>query len=75
MKIEVSDCTLVDELAHTLRGYDYRVIRSGANELRVGLGPDHWGALRVLGTAELELDMYLTAWQAVHPGIRAHRTG
>jgi len=22
MKIEVSDCTLVDELAHTLRGYD-----------------------------------------------------
>jgi len=49
MKIEVSDCTLVDELAHTLRGYDYRVIRSGANELRVGLGLSTGGRFECSG--------------------------
>jgi hypothetical protein len=73
MDVEVSDSALVDELAVTLRRYGYSVVRTDRNRLHVGLGAEQRGAVKALGSAELELDLYLRAWQARYPGVGATR--
>ena len=73
MNVEVSDSTLVDDLADTLRRFGYAVVRTGRRRLHVDLGAEQRGAVNVLGSAELELDLYLRAWQARHPAAVAER--
>jgi hypothetical protein len=75
MKVTVSDSVLIGELAQTLPGYGYSVVRTRADALHVGLGAVQRGAVAVLGSAELELDLYLRAWQARHPDSEARRIG
>jgi hypothetical protein len=73
LEIGVSDSMVVDELAERLRGYGYAVARTSAHNLHVGLGASRRGAVSVLGSAELELDLYLRAWEATHSGVRVTR--
>jgi hypothetical protein len=73
MDVDVSDSLLVDELADLLRRYGYAIVRTGLNRLHVGLGASQRGAVQVLGSAELELALYLRAWEARHPGVQAAR--
>jgi len=73
MNVQVSDSAIVDGLADMLRGFGYAVARTGRQRLHVGLGAEQRGAVTVLGSAELELDLYLRAWQARHPNALAER--
>jgi hypothetical protein len=73
MEVEISDSALLNELAVTLRRYGYSVVRTHRNRLHVGLGAEQRGAVKVLGSAELELDLYLRAWQARHPEVHVVR--
>lgn len=73
MRIEVSEATLVDGLAQSLRRCEYSVVRTGRHELEVTLGPVRSGLAEIEGAAELEIDMYLKVWEAKHPGLRASR--
>lgn len=73
MEIQVSDSTRIGELASLLRSYDYTVVEGGGTTLYVDVPAGQRGATRILGTAELELDLYLRAWEARHPGLRARR--
>jgi len=75
MNVQVSDSTLVDGLADTLRGFGYAVARTGCQRLHVGLGAEQRGAAIVLGSAELELDLHLRTWQVRHPNALAERMG
>jgi hypothetical protein len=73
MEIGVSDSTLVDELAERLRSYGYAITRTNGHNLHVGLDASRRGAVKVLGSAELELDLYLRAWEARRPGVLVTR--
>jgi len=68
MNVEVSESALVDGLAEMLRGFGYAVVRTGRQRLYVDLGAEQRGAPALLGSAELELDLYLRVWRR---GIRA----
>jgi hypothetical protein len=68
MKVEVSDPALVDDLLAFLRRAECEVERNGGGMLAVTLP-----ASVPEGAARLELDAYLQAWQALHPGVRARR--
>ena len=73
MNVEVSDGALGDDLDGTLRRVGYAVVRTGRRRLHVDLGAEQRGAATVLGSVELELDLYVRAWEARHPGSLAER--
>jgi hypothetical protein len=73
MRIEVSDSTLVDELAQALRRCEFSVVRTGAQRLHVRSGASHENVGTIPGAVELELDLYLKVWEVKHPGVRATR--
>jgi len=73
MNVEVTESALVDGLAEMLRGFGYAVVRTGRQRLYVDLGAEQRGAAALLGSAELELDLHLVAWQAGHPDAVAER--
>ena len=76
VEVSISDSTLVDGLAETLRLHGYAVTRIGAERLHVGLDASRRGAVEALGSAELELDLYLRAWEAKQAAhVRARRSG
>ncbi|MGH2804000.1 MAG: hypothetical protein ACRDL4_13285 [Thermoleophilaceae bacterium] len=68
MKVELSDPSLADDLASFLRRARCRAEQAEGGTLAVEV-PD---ALPE-ETARLELEAYLTAWQSLHPGVRARR--
>jgi hypothetical protein len=73
VKVDVSETELVDELAEALRRCEFSVLRTGANTLHVSPGPAQHGVDEIPGATELELDLYLRLWEAMHPGARAAR--
>jgi hypothetical protein len=73
VKVQVSEGTLVDELAQALRRCEFSVLRTGESTLNVSPGPSQHGVDEIEGAAELELDLYLKVWEAKHPGARATR--
>jgi hypothetical protein len=68
VKIQVSDPSLVEDLAEMLRNAQYLVTLEGRDTLDVQLGqqlPED--------AAQLEIDVYLRVWEATHEGARALR--
>lgn len=68
MHVELSDPTFADELVAFLRRAECEVERNGGGTLHV-IMPDDVPE----EAARLELEAYLQAWQALHPGVRARR--
>jgi hypothetical protein len=73
VKVQVSESTLVDELAQALRRCEFSVLRTGANTLHVSPVPAQHRVEEIPGAVALELDLYLKVWEAKHPGARASR--
>lgn len=73
MKVEISDPSLIGELAEALRRCEFTVARTDARTLTVSPEPFPPGVGSIHGAAELELDLYLKVWEAKHPGARATR--
>jgi hypothetical protein len=71
--VHVTDPSLVDELAESLRRSAFRVLRTGSTTIRVEGTTEHIGPGAIPGAVELELDLYLQVWEATHPGARARR--
>ena len=68
MRVEVSDPNFVEDLLESLRNAQCDVVRTGASTIEVRFGwPLEDEASRY------ELDGYLRAWEAMHPGSRATR--
>ena len=68
MRVEVSDPNLVEDLLESLRDAQCDVVRTGPSTIEVRFGwPLEDEASRY------ELDGYLRAWEAMHPGSRATR--
>jgi hypothetical protein len=66
--VEISDAECLDDLVAFLRGAACEAKRAGQRTISVTL-PDAPGD----GAAQRELELYLAAWQARHPGVRAVR--
>lgn len=74
VEVHVSDPSLVEELADSLRRSAFRVLRTGSVTLEVEGTAEHAGPGAIRGAVELELDLYLQVWEAIHPGAKASRT-
>lgn len=69
MKVEISDPSLADDLVGFLRRAHCQAERADGNgTLAVSL-PDSPSE----DLARRELEAYLLAWQALHPGVQARR--
>ena len=68
MKGEISDPSLAEDLISFLRRARCEAEHEEGGELAVRMP----GALPEVA-ARLELEAYLTAWQSLHPGVRARR--
>jgi hypothetical protein len=68
MKVEISDPSLADDLVSFLRRARCEAERAEGGTLAVSLP-----ASLPVEAARLELEAYLTAWQTLHPGVRARR--
>ena len=68
MKVEISDPSLAEDLISFLRRARCEAEHEEGGELAVRMP----GALPEVA-ARLELEAYLTAWQSLHPGVRARR--
>jgi hypothetical protein len=68
MRVEVSDPGLADDLVSFLRRARCQAEHAGGGTLAVSLP----GSAPEVA-ARLELEAYLTAWQSLHPGVRARR--
>ena len=68
MKVEISDPSFADDLVSFLRRARCEAEHEEGGELAVRMP----GALPE-AAARLELEAYLTAWQRLHPGVRARR--
>lgn len=68
MKVELSDPSLADDLISFLRRARCEAEQAERGTLAVTL-PDSLPE----EAARLELEAYLTAWQTLHPGVRARR--
>jgi hypothetical protein len=68
MKVEISDPSFADDLVSFLRRARCEAEHEEGGELAVRMP----GALPEVA-ARLELEAYLTAWQSLHPGVRARR--
>jgi hypothetical protein len=68
MHVELSDPTLADDLVAFLRRAECEAERNSGGTLHV-IMPDDVPE----EAARLELEAYLQAWQALHPGVRAWR--
>lgn len=68
MIIEISDPSRADDLVAFLRAARCDAEHAGSTKISVSLGdaPSEQAARR-------ELELYLAAWQARHPGVRARR--
>jgi hypothetical protein len=70
VNVHVSDPSLVDDLVDALRSKGCDAVRAG--ERIVGVR-DGWPTEGAGG--EYELDGFLRAWEALHPGVDATRVG
>ncbi|MGH3030408.1 MAG: hypothetical protein ACRDNE_06515 [Gaiellaceae bacterium] len=68
MKVEISDPSLADDLVSFLRRARCEADHAEGGTLAVSLPTALPEA-----AARLELEAYLTAWQTLHPGVRARR--
>lgn len=68
MIVEISDAECLDDLVAFLRWASCDAERVGKRTISVSL-PDAPGD----DAARRELELYLAAWQARHPGVRAVR--
>ena len=68
MKVEISHPSLADDLVSFLRRARCEAEHEEDGALAVSLS-----AAVPEPAARLELEAYLTAWQTLHPGVRARR--
>jgi hypothetical protein len=68
MNVELSDPALADDLVTFLRRAECAAARNGGHTLQVTMPDDVPEE-----AARLELEAYLQAWQALHPGVRVRR--
>ena len=68
MNVEISDPSLADDLVSFLRRARCEAEHEEDGALAVSLP-----AAVPEPVARLELEAYLTAWQSLHPGVRARR--
>ena len=73
LEVEITDPSLVEELADSLRRCGFRVLRTGDSKLTVTENDPPKGPGAIEGAAELELDLSLQIWEMTHPGVRAFR--
>jgi len=69
MNVEVTDSSLVDEVADLLRWMGYSVLRTGNHALRFGADGD---GSNLPAAAEVVLASYMRTWVARYPGVQAH---
>jgi hypothetical protein len=68
MEVKVTEPKLVDELADALRRCGYRVLQTGPATLTAEPEQPSAAVRAIAGAEERELDLYLKAWEARHPG-------
>jgi hypothetical protein len=73
VEVQVSDPSLLEELADSLRRSAFRTLCTSPTTLRVEGTTEHEGLGALEGAIELELDLYLQVWEMTHPGVRATR--
>lgn len=73
VEVHLTDPSLVEELADSLRRSAFRVLRTGPETLTVEGTTEHASPAAIPGAVELELDLYLKVWEMTHPGVRALR--